>query len=86
MLAEDILDVMEDDPDSIAIKFSFKTTPERDAFKEAMAELQLTCGRPLIFITDDSDLQKWIGRYYHGLTAIITERLSPEIPVYHLIP
>ena len=85
-LAEDILDVMEDDPNSIAIKFSLKTTPERDEFKVAMAELQLTCGRPLIFITDDSVLQKWIGRYYHGLTAIITERLSPEIPVYHLMP
>lgn len=85
-LTEDILDIIEDEPEAIQIKLDLLNMPDRNDFKEAMAELQLTCSRPLVFSSDDSVLQSWIVRYYHGLTAIISDQISTDLSAYRLLP
>lgn len=85
-LTEDILDIIEDEPEAIQIKFDFDNMPDKNEFKEVMAELQLTCSRPIIFRSDDNVLQHWIVRYFQGLTAIISDQISTDLSAYRLLP
>lgn len=84
LLAEDILDILEDEPEAVQIKLEFSEMPELSDFKEAINELQLTCSIPVIFKTDDHMIQSWLSRYYNGLTAVITDNPAPDLAVYYL--
>lgn len=85
-IPEELFDILDDEPGAVQIYFNSHVLPDQDDFQKMMAELQLSCNLPLIFRTDNLDLQKWLVRYFQGVTAIISSQIVPDLAAYYLRP
>lgn len=83
-LNDELFELLEDEPEAIQIHFIISDLPDIEDFKTAMADLQLTCNLPIIFRCDLSEIQEWVIRYYHGLTAVITTNFISDLSAYQI--
>jgi 5-methyltetrahydrofolate--homocysteine methyltransferase len=79
-LIDEIYDCLEDEPEAIIIDLSqFDSIDEQEA-DSVLSDIQMAASQPLAFISDKRQVQEAICRYYHGLSLIITDQETADLP------